>query len=310
MDSALAYLATCLIVMLKMNQSIERFIIYLATERGLSTNYQLSTRRSLESLTAWLEKLGVTSLDTVTTQLLGDWLASLKTAGLANASIRLHVIAAKIFFRFCLARGLQQTDPAEPLLAPRLDASLPATLSRADIDHLLGSITPRTPLDWRDLAVLELLYASGLRISELAHATLDQLSLEEGWIRVRGKGQKTRLVPVGSSARAALASWLEKGRPELVSKRTGSHVFISIRGTALTTQRYWQIVRDRAAVIGLAVHPHLLRHSFATHLLSGGADLRVIQEMLGHADISTTQVYTHVDSTRLKNVHAKFHPRG
>jgi integrase/recombinase XerD len=157
--------------------------------------------------------------------------------------------------------------------------------------------------------VLELLYASGLRISELANATMDQLSMEEGFIRVTGKGNKTRLVPVGRRARAAVQAWLDKGRPELVTRKTTSHLIIGRHGQALTNQRLWQIVKARAAAVDLVVYPHLLRHSFATHLLSGGADLRVIQEMLGHANISTTQIYTHVDQRRLKEVHAKFHPR-
>ncbi len=292
-----------------MTAAIERFILYLATERGLSVNYQLSTRQSLEGLAAWLLKNGNPGILEISTETLSAWLFQRKQDGLATASIRLSVIALKVFFRHLCARGFITRDPAAGLMAPRLDAALPETLTRQEVEHLLASIEPQSPLDYRDLAVLELLYASGLRISELANATLDQLSLEEGLIRVTGKGNKTRLVPVGREAREAISAWLEKGRPQLVTRKTGSHVFISIRGTRLTTQRYWQIITARAAAIDLKVHPHLLRHSFATHLLSGGADLRVIQEMLGHADIATTQIYTHVDKARLKDVHRKFHPR-
>lgn len=294
----------------RMTASLERFILFLATERGLSVNYQLSNRQTLEALASWLkETRQVTSPREVTLLHLTDYLAGRKNEGLSNATLRLGIISIKIFFRWLTARHFLERDPAESLLAPRLNAALPDTLSAQEVEHLLASIEPQTPLDYRDLAVLELLYASGLRISELANATLDQLSFDEGLIRVTGKGNKTRLVPVGRSALAAIQIWLERGRPELVTKRTGSHIILSVRGGKLTTQRLWQIVKERAEAVGLDVHPHLLRHSFATHLLSGGADLRVIQEMLGHANISTTQVYTHVDQRRLKEVHTKFHPR-
>lgn len=290
-------------------EAIDRFVLFLATERGLSDNYQLSTRQSLEAFAAWAELRGVREVGAVTTDEMTAYLLERRAGGLANASVRLVVIALKIFFRWLAGRRHVGGDPAALLMAPRLDATLPETLTEEEIGHLLASIEPVGPLDFRDLAVLELMYASGLRVSELANATLDALSLEDGFIRVTGKGNKTRVVPVGRTACGAVAAWLEKGRPALVTRKTGSHVFISVRGTRLTTQRYWQIIGERAAAVGLDVHPHLLRHSFATHLLSGGADLRVIQEMLGHASIATTQIYTHVDGKRLRDVHRKFHPR-
>ena len=290
--------------------AIDRFILFLATERGLSVNYQISTRQSLEGFTEWGAKRGVSEVEGIQLQQLTDYLLSRRTDGVTNTTIRLNAIALKIFFRFLAARKFLPVDIADGLMAPRLDASLPSTLSEEEVGHLLASIDPVTPLDFRDLAVMELLYASGLRVSELTNATLDQLSLEDGFIRVTGKGNKTRIVPVGRTAREAIARWLETGRPQLVTPKTGSHVFISVRGTRLTTTRIEQIVKARAKAVDLDVHPHLLRHSFATHLLSGGADLRVIQEMLGHADIATTQIYTHVDKARLKQVHRSFHPRG
>ena len=290
--------------------AIDRFILFLATERGLSVNYQISTRQSLEGFTEWGAKRGVSEVEGIQLQQLTDYLLSRRTDGVTNTTIRLNAIALKIFFRFLAARKFLPVDIADGLMAPRLDASLPSTLSEEEVGHLLASIDPVTPLDFRDLAVMELLYASGLRVSELTNATLDQLSLEDGFIRVTGKGNKTRIVPVGRTAREAIARWLETGRPQLVTPKTGSHVFISVRGTRLTTTRIEQIVKARAKAVDLDVHPPLLRHSFATHLLSGGADLRVIQEMLGHADIATTQIYTHVDKARLKQVHRSFHPRG
>jgi integrase/recombinase XerD len=291
-------------------EATDRFILYLATERGLSVNYQISVRQSLEGFAEWAGCQGITEVEAVTLPQLSSYLLSRKTDGLTNTTIRLNAIALKICFRFLAARGFLKSDPADGLMAPRLDASLPSTLTEEEVSHLLASIDPVTPLDLRDLAMLELLYASGLRVSELAAATLDQLSLDEGFIRVTGKGNKTRIVPVGRTAREVITRWLDTGRPKLVTRKTGSHVFIGIHGGRLTTTRIEQIVHARAKAVDLDVHPHLLRHSFATHLLSGGADLRVIQEMLGHADITTTQIYTHVDKARLKQVHRTFHPRG
>lgn len=293
-----------------MTHALERFILHLATERGLSVNYQLSNRQTLEALVSWLEEQrNITDPTAVTLEHLTDYLFRRKEEGLSNATIRLQVIAVKIFFRWLAMRKSIPRDIADGLQAPRLDATLPETLTETEVEHLLASIEPKEPLDFRDLVVLELLYASGLRISELANATIDQLSVDEGFIRVTGKGNKTRLVPVGRRALAAVDAWLTKGRPALVTRKTTSHLIIGQHGQALTIQRLWQIVKARAAAVDLVVYPHLLRHSFATHLLSGGADLRVIQEMLGHANISTTQIYTHVDQRRLKAVHAQFHPR-
>jgi integrase/recombinase XerD len=295
-----------------MEESIEHFILYLATERGLSDNYQLSTRRSLEEFTAWLSSARhVTTPAEVTLDLITDYLAHSKRRGLSTSSIKLVVVAIKIFFRFLLARNFLQADPAEYIPLPRADHFLPETLNELQVERLLESISTIQPLGLRDRAMIELLYASGLRISELANARLENLLLEEGIIRVTGKGNKTRLVPVGRKACDAIAEYLEKERPGMVKKRTGGEIFLSVRGTKLTTVRIWQILKRIALHSGVDVniYPHLLRHSFATHLLSNGADLRVIQEMLGHADISTTQVYTHVDQQRLKAVHHRYHPR-
>jgi integrase/recombinase XerD len=203
-------------------------------------------------------------------------------------------------------------DPAEPIDPPRLEKYLPDTLNEPSVVRLLESIDDAMPLARRDRAMLELLYASGLRVSELTGARLENLFLEEGAVRVTGKGSKTRIIPVGSAARATLTAYLEGERPGLVSRHSGSEIFLSNRGRKLTTARVWQIVKERAKMAGIEsnVYPHLLRHSFATHLLGNGADLRVIQELLGHADIATTQIYTHVDQKHLRDVHRRFHPRG
>ncbi len=293
--------------------AIELFILFLATERGLSDNYQLLVRRNLEAFAEWLERVrGKGSPGEVTTDDLTDYLAERKRGGIAAGSARQIIVSLKIFFRHLAAKRHIDSDPADALLAPKPSMSLPHTLNEAEVERLLESVRPDRPLAMRDRALLELLYASGLRLSEAVNALLENLHLEEGFIRVTGKGNKTRVVPVGDAARKALEHYLRSGRPELVNPKTTSHIFLSVRGGKLSTSRVWQIVRERAELAGIEdpVHPHQLRHSFATHLLGGGADLRVIQEMLGHADISTTQIYTHVDERRLKEVHRKFHPRG
>jgi integrase/recombinase XerD len=292
-------------------QAIESFIRFLAVERGLSTNYQLSTQRSLSDFARWSSaKKKVTNLKGVTLPLMTEYLADCKQRGLAASSIKLIVVALKIFFRFLATKGLIARDPSEALTLPRIERYLPETLNELQVEQLIESVDTKISLGLRDRAMIELLYASGLRISELANARLEHFS-EEGILRVTGKGNKTRLVPVGRKACEALAVYLSAERPKLVKRRSGSELFLSSRGTKLTTVRIWQIVKKHARHAGMEtnIYPHLLRHSFATHLLSNGADLRIIQEMLGHADISTTQVYTHVDQQRLKAVHRKFHPR-
>jgi integrase/recombinase XerD len=194
---------------------------------------------------------------------------------------------------------------------PRIERYLPETLNELQVEQLLENIDTKVPHGLRDRAMIELLYASGLRISELANARLENFNFNERLVRVTGKGNKTRIVPVGRKACEALAAYLSTERPKLVKRCSSSEIFLSERGTKLTTARIWQIVKKHARHSGLEknIYPHLLRHSFATHLLGNGADLRIIQEMLGHADISTTQVYTHVDQQRLKAVHRQFHPR-
>jgi integrase/recombinase XerD len=279
------------------DSEIDEFILFLATERGLSENYQLSTRRSLEEFAEWYGRQGPEpAISKVTTDQLTSYLAERKRGGLAAASLKLIVVALKIFFRFLKARRLTEHDPADVLVLPRLERYLPDTLNEVEIERLLQVDLQGRAFPKRDGAMLELLYSSGLRISELTGARLEQINLEDRFIRVTGKGNKTRLVPIGRKA---------------CEPRTGSEIFLSRRGQKLTTQRVWQIVKEIAELGGFEtrVYPHLLRHSFATHLLSNGADLRIIQELLGHADISTTQIYTHVDQNRLKTIHKKFHPR-
>lgn len=290
---------------------IEEFLLFVATERGLSTAYQLSIRQTLEALRHWCQQAGH-GLEDLGTDELSRFLTQRKSESLGASSLRITAVHLKIFFRWLAGKGRLAMDPAEPLRAPKPEQLLPETLHAADCKQLLESIDAKEPLGARDRAILELFYSSGLRLSELCSARLEHIDMEEKFLRITGKGNKTRIVPLGGCARQALEHYLSLGRPALVKRRTGSTVFLSVRGAALSPERVREIVKQRAAQAGLdqRVYPHLLRHSFATHLLEGGADLRVIQELLGHADIATTQIYTHVDQKRLKQVHKSFHPRG
>lgn len=292
-----------------MERETESFIRWIAIERGLSDAYQLSVRRSLDALAKWLKGR---PLWDVGTDELAAFLSQRKKDGLTAASLRITAVHLKVFFRWLAAKGNLEMDPAEPLLSPRPDQNLPETLHAREVEKLLDSIDPSAPLGRRDKAMLELFYSSGLRLSELCGLRLETTDFEDGFLRVTGKGNKTRVVRVGTKAREAVEDYLSNERPRLVTKKTSSHVFLSVRGGALSPDRVRQIVKERAKMAGIGqnVYPHLLRHSFATHLLEGGADLRVIQELLGHADISTTQIYTHVDRQRMKSIHKRFHPRG
>ncbi|MAB60962.1 MAG: tyrosine recombinase [Verrucomicrobiales bacterium] len=296
-----------------MKKSIEQFIMFLATERGLSINYQLLVRRNLEKFANWtIKQKNVLELNNITTHEISKYLQTRKKDGLAPSSIRQHIVSIKIFFRFLSKKKIISEDVAEGLFAPRPEALLPKTINEKEVEKLLESITRDEPLDMRDRAMIELLYSSGLRLGEIIEALLENLYLDEGHIRVTGKGNKTRIIPIGKKAIEEISYYLDKGRKKLVNSKSSSHIFLSIRGTKLSPSRIWQIVRDRSKRANLKqpIHPHQLRHSFATHLLSGGADLRMIQEMLGHADISTTQAYTHVDEKGLRKIHKKYHPRG
>ena len=293
-------------------EQVDQFLLYIATERGLSTAYQLSVRQSLDALVAWSEKKGFKQWGDLGIEELSQFLAEQKKGGLSAASLRITMVHLKIFFRRLAGKKIIVADPAEPLLPARGEVHLPETLNEQDVENLLSSVDISKLLGRRDLAMLELFYASGLRLSELYGGRLENLDLEEGFIRVTGKGGKTRVVPVGGRARSTLSDYLKNERPELVKAKTSSWIFLSIRGGKLSPERVREIVKQRAKSAGLKqnVYPHLLRHSFATHLLQNGADLRVIQDMLGHADIATTQIYTHVDQKSLKSIHQRFHPRG
>lgn len=300
------------IMQITMRADIEEFLMYLATERGLSESYQLLVQRSLETFVDWLEKqTTVRDWRNIEPRQITDFLVSRKRSGLQASSVRLDAVAVRIFYRFLVMRRGWEVNPAATLSLPRPEKHLPETLRPEQVRKLIESVGPNDPLGLRDRAMLELLYSSGLRVSELCDSRLENIDLDAGFIRVTGKGNKTRIVPIGKPAAAAIRAYLDRERPQLVSKKTGAEIFLSIRGKKLTTPRIRQLLKQYAARAGLEVnvYPHLMRHSFATHLLGGGADLRIIQELLGHADISTTQIYTHVENSGLKSVIKKFHPR-
>ncbi len=296
-----------------MKTRIERFIRYLAAEKGLSTAYQISVGQTLEALNSFLQQKNVTSTDEVATEHLTEFLAFLRERGLARSSMRIEMVHLRIFFRWMVSMGISDKDPAALLEMPRQGLSLPHVLDKQTVTELIESIDMEdAPLGVRDRAMMELIYACGLRVSELTECKLEFLDKDDFFLRVKGKGDKTRLVPVGESAMMALNTYLDKGRPKLAKPKSKSYIFLNVRGNKLTRERVRQIIRERAKAAGIEqrVFPHILRHSFATHLLENGADLRIIQEMLGHSDIATTQIYTHLEQQRLNSIHHQFHPRG
>ena len=293
--------------------AIEGCLGFLATEKSHATNSQMINRIALESFAKWMDTAHpALEPGLLMKEHIRNYLRAQRTERkLAPASLKIIVVALRHFFAHLKREGIIAHDLSAALDLPWLDRLLPDMLSEAEVERLLAVKLPATPRGLRDHAVLEVLYASGLRASELVGLRLENYLREERLLRVIGKGNRERLVPIGEKAMAAVDRWLANGRPELVKAKTGGEIFLGEHGRRLTTDRIWQIVRDMAKLAGLEkkIWPHLLRHSFATHLLSRGADLRAIQEMLGHASLATTQIYTHVDQARLRQIHRQFHPR-
>jgi integrase/recombinase XerD len=288
---------------------IDAYLAYLDLERGLSRNTRENYQRDLEQCARFLAARGLKSWAAVGDEDAGTWVRSLSKG--ARASQARKLTALRMFARFLVREKIRADDFTELLSSPKLGRRVPETLSGAEVGKLLASPSGGDPASLRDRAILELFYSSGLRVSELAALALQQVDLESGFARVFGKGSKERVVPIGGRAVDALKTWLASGRPHYVKAKTRSQLFLNSRGTSLSRVSLWAIVKKHAKRAGITktVKPHLLRHSFATHLLSGGADLRAIQEMLGHASISTTQIYTAVEGRRLLDQHTRFHPR-
>ncbi|HVZ65860.1 MAG TPA: site-specific tyrosine recombinase XerD [Lacunisphaera sp.] len=292
-------------------EDIRSYLNTIALERGLSRNTEVSYRSDLVQAATFLNKHGAPDWAGVTSAQLTAWLHWLSDRKFSSSSQARKLTAVRMLCRHLVRERVRPDDPSELLAGPKLRRKLPQTLSPGDMRRLLAAPTGADAYALRDRAMLELFYSSGLRISELSALTLQQVDLDHGFVRVFGKGAKERVVPLGTKARDAVATYVASARPRLVKPRTGSELFISERGRAISRKTLWRIVKKYAQRAGLsrAVKPHLLRHSFATHLLGGGADLRAIQEMLGHASIATTQIYTAVENSRLLEQHARHHPR-
>jgi integrase/recombinase XerD len=291
---------------------LERFQEFLALEDGASPRTLEAYGRDLARLVAWSTSRGVGAPPDLTPSLLRDFVYHLKDLGLSPASIRRSVSATRTYFKFMIGEGQLVRDPSERLETPRKWRSLPEVLSVDEVRRLIGAVSIDEPLVFRDRALLELAYGAGLRVSEWIEMGVQDLLLEDGVVRVFGTGSKERIVPIGRSAIGAVGMYLRELRPRLERGEGKGRLFLNARGRPLSRMGAWKILRKYVGRAGIEKHvsPHTLRHSFATHLLEGGADLRAVQEMLGHADISTTQIYTHVDREYLRSVHKQFHPRG
>ena len=291
---------------------IEHFADYLTFELGLSDQTIKAYHGDLDHFLAFVERRSIQHPREVDFHLLREYTFHLKERGLAATSIRRAQSALRSYFAFLLFEGVLSADPSERLEAPRIARSLPTVLTHGEVAEFLKVDDEDHPLHWRDRAILELLYATGVRVSELVRLRTTDLDLEEAFCVVFGKGSKERWVPVGSHAIVALDRYLREVRPGLDGGRGRGAVFLSNRGRPITRMTVWRIVRRSAERAGIEkkVSPHTIRHTFATHLLEGGADLTAVQELLGHVDISTTQIYTHVDREYLRDVHRKHHPRG
>ena len=290
---------------------VERFADFLALERGSASRTQEAYGRDVARFVDFAILKGAAAPLDVTPRLLRAFVYHLKDLGLSPASIRRNVSAVRTYFRFLMGDGHVVRDPSERLETPKRWRTLPEVLTVAEIQKLLAAPSMDDPLYFRDRAMLELAYGAGLRVSEWIGLGLKDILLDDGLVRVFGKGSKERLVPIGRNAIAALAIYIRELRPTLEQGSGQRALFLNARGKPLSRMGAWKILRKYVKRSGISkrVYPHTLRHSFATHLLEGGADLRAVQEMLGHADISTTQIYTHVDREYLRQVHRRYHPR-
>lgn len=295
-----------------MEKKIEDFVQYLIVERGLSESTGKGYAGDLKGLSLFLEEAGLTSWNQVESDTLSAYIHRLNADGNKPATISRKLAATRMFFRYLKKEKIISEDPGVFLDTPKAQMLLPKVLSQSEMGRVLGSLEQAKDLtDLRDLAIMELLYASGLRVSELTGLELNDVNLELHYLRCLGKGNKERIVPIGSKAIEALRNYLTAVRPLWLKSTRERAVFISKQGKPLSRQWVWRIIKDRARKAGIEkpVSPHTFRHSFATHLLVGGADLRSVQELLGHSDVSTTQVYTHLTDQRLKEVYKKSHPR-
>jgi integrase/recombinase XerD len=289
---------------------VRTFLSYLRVEKGLSDNTIQSYRRDMLKFVGFLDKQNLVTAK-IQRQDVVDFLAMLYKRRLDSRSVARHLVTIRHFFRFSLLEGFVKEDPAATIESPKFRQSLPYFLSVEEVDRLLAQPDTSSAIGLRDKAIIELMYSTGIRVSELAGIRVGDLQMDAGYLRCIGKGNKERLVPVGKKALAVVESYMKKSRPELLRDGASSHLFLNQRGRAMDRVTIWKMMGryGRKAALRKPLKPHTLRHSFATHLLDRGADLRSVQMMLGHSDISTTQIYTHVVEERLKQVYKAHHPR-
>ncbi len=296
-----------------MDEHLDSFLIYLTMNRGLSKNTIESYSRDIRSLLVFLEEKGVENPAEATEAHMSDFFGNLHRKGLSPRSVSRNLVSTRQFFSYLLAEGVVTRDPMRNAVSPKPAKTLPRTLSLDEVEKILEEPEKNdSALSVRDSAMLEVLYATGLRVSELVELEINRVNLDHGYAITMGKGNKERIVPLGDAAIRKTKRYLADSRPELLRGKSSIYLFVTGRTTnSMTRQRFWRIIKDYALSAGVVSHitPHVLRHSFASHLLERGADLRVIQVMLGHSDISTTQIYTYVERERLKRIHEKAHPR-
>jgi len=296
---------------MKLEKLVEEFLSYLSLERGLSANTLMAYRRDLDKFSQFLAaKKTINVLEPSRDNFL-TFIYKLKDEKLKSNSIARNIVAIKVFYRYLVSQRYMPKDPTELLESPRLGKFLPEALSVDEVERFLKVIRADNVKHIRDRACFELMYATGLRVSEVINLKLSDSDFKLGILRCMGKGQKERIVPMGRLAQQALTTYMQQARAKLLKEKDSKYIFLSKNGTKLTRQMIWKLVRHYAVLAHIKKHisPHTLRHSFATHLLEKGADLRIVQELLGHSNISTTQIYTHLNKDRLKSIHRKFHPR-
>lgn len=294
-----------------MRKQLDSFLNHITVERGLALNTVISYRRDLEEFLAFVDQAGIRDLRKITREDIRSYLQSLQKRKLSPRSRNRHLASIRTFYKFLVRENVVETSPADLLESSKVEKKLPTVMTLQEVEKLLAQPNTKTPLGQRDKAMLELMYAAGLRVTELVKMTVKQVNLEVGFVMTLGKGHKERIIPIGESAQESIKEYIESGRRALLKGRESQDLFLNRSGRALTRQGFWKIIRRYAQKAGLKQHisPHTLRHSFATHLLKHGADLRSVQMMLGHSDISTTQIYTHIARDYLKQIHHKYHPR-
>jgi integrase/recombinase XerD len=295
-----------------MDQMLDQFLHYLIVEKGLAKNTIEAYSHDLNRFSDYLKAKGIQDILNVGKFDVRAFLLVLKRQGLSTKTISRNLVAIRTFFKFLIQEGILEANPIEEVGSPTVAKTLPEILTLKEVEELLEQPNIKTPLGIRDRAMLEMLYATGMRVSELTWLPMNQVNLEGGYVLIYGKGSKERMVPLGSEAMKWLALYLRMARGRFAKRKESNALFISRSGKGMSRQRFWRSLKEygRRAGIRKRISPHLLRHSFASHLLERGADLRSVQIMLGHVDISTTQIYTHVTGERLKKIHQRYHPRG